>query len=344
MGDRTGIEWTDATWNPIRGCTTVSEGCRNCYAMGVAARFSQPGQPYEGLARMTNRGPKWTGAIRKVDTHLALPLKWQRPRMVFVNSMSDLFHAGVPDEYIAAIIGVMAFAERHTFQVLTKRPQRMLDFLSRTTLASCLIAAARYKLPPRTVRDEAVEALVERVQWPLRNVWWGVSAEDQDTADERVPLLLQTPAAVRWVSAEPLLGPIDFHRLKLGPHGPYHDALSGSAGWRSLDWIVVGGESGRLGTGVRPMHPDWPAAIQRDCARFGVPFFFKQWGNWAPPGAAADSAAIAGAKVDLVGCPAGGGTAVMTETGKRSSGALLHGREWKQYPRGVQAPGVEVTR
>ncbi len=174
---KNGIVWTDETWNPLRGCSRVSEGCRNCYAESVARRFDGPGLPYEGLIAS---GGQWNGQIKLVPEKLDEPLRWQRPRRIFVNSMSDLFHPNVPNEYIDRVFAVMALASQHTFQVLTKRPERMLEYLNRRTT--------------------------------MPNVWLGVSIENQVTADERIPLLLQTPAAVRWVSAEPLLRPVDlFH-------------------------------------------------------------------------------------------------------------------------------------
>lgn len=221
----TGIEWTDETWNPVRGCSRVSEGCRNCYAERVAARFSQPGQPYEGLARFTLNGPRWTGEVRVDNDALQKPKGWVKPRMVFVNSMSDLFHKSLHDSDIIRVFSVMQFCSPHTFQVLTKRPHRMRGFC----------------------RD-----------WfprPLKNVWLGVSVEDRVTAEERIPLLQATPAAVRFVSCEPLLGHI--------PVLP----LSG------IDWVIVGAESG---PDARPMNIDWVKSIVNRCREDCVTVFVKQ--------------------------------------------------------------------
>ena len=255
MSDKTKIEWTEATWNPIRGCRRVSEGCRHCYAERVAARFSSPGQPYEGLAEMTPSGPRWTGVVRLIETVLDQPLRWKKPRRIFVNSMSDLFYEGLADNDIWRIFAVMAAAPQHTFQILTKRAERMRMFLSDPE--------ARYKL------DEACEVLArmgwchaDNWTWPLSNVWVGVSVEDQRTADERIPHLLKTPAAIRWISAEPLLGSIDLTS--------YLD---------NLDWIVAGGESGPK---ARPMHLEWPRLLRDQCNQAGVSFFFKQWGEYIP--------------------------------------------------------------
>ncbi|EQD41740.1 Phage Gp37Gp68, partial [mine drainage metagenome] len=193
MGDRTGISWTDATWNPLRGCSRVSAGCVHCYAEIVAARFSGPDQPYEGLLHPITHG--WNGQLRFVEGALEQPLRWSRSRLIFVNSMSDLFHENVPDDWIDRIFAVMALAPRHTFQVLTKRPERMLAYLGQLTdnrehaIGAQMLAISRG-------RDPGLPEL------PLPNVWLGVSVEDQAAADVRIPLLLQCPATVRWLSCE----------------------------------------------------------------------------------------------------------------------------------------------
>jgi protein gp37 len=222
--DRTKIEWSDATWNPVRGCSRVSEGCRFCYAEAVAARFSGPGMPYEGLARMSSRGPRWTGAVRTVPERLVDPLRWRRPRRVFVNSMSDLFHEALSDAQIDEVFAVMALASSHQFQVLTKRPARMRAYLSALDVAERVARAAMLIRPRRREDDDRVlDEISTNVlwgarlgggfeargfhRWPLPQVWVGVSVENQATADERIPLLLETPAAVRFLSVEPLLGP-----------------------------------------------------------------------------------------------------------------------------------------
>lgn len=257
MGDTT-IEWTDQTWNPVRGCTMVSAGCEHCYAMKQAHRFSGKCQPYAGLTELGPQGPRWTGTIRLVPEVLDAPLRWTKPRRIFVNSMSDLFHQDVQDEFIDRIWNVMALRPQHTFQVLTKRPQRMLAY----------------------VRD------AQR----LPNVWLGVSMENQQTADERIPILLQTPAAVRWISAEPLLGPIHLEPFLLGVCKDCGSPRADCQQWRRsgklaccpdcrhlerLDWVVVGGESG---PGARPCHIGWIRSIVQQCHEEGVPCFVKQLG------------------------------------------------------------------
>ena len=219
MSDDSKIEWTNATWNPIRGCSRVSEGCRHCYAESVAARFSGPGLPYEGLVRIASGKPTgWNGVVRMVHEHLADPLRWKRPRRVFVNSMSDLFHESLTNEQIAAVFGVMAAAPRHTFQVLTKRSARMREWFAwvadhgaRGARSACRASAALYLVASPEVPGGD--------EWPLRNVWLGVSTENQAAADERIPELLRTPAAVRWISAEPLIGPVDLRAWTSREHG-----------------------------------------------------------------------------------------------------------------------------
>ena len=277
--DGSKIEWTDATWNPIRGCSRVSEGCRHCYAERVAARFNWPvpddgmenlekglppskAGPYHGLAAMTKDGPRWTGEVRFVEDKLDAPLRWKKPRRIFVNSMSDLFHEKVPDKWIDLIFAVMALAPKHTFQVLTKRPERMLSYFS---VGNCIYGCINDATRPQKHRTVSC-------WWPLPNVWLGVSVEDQATADKRIPLLLQTPTAVRWVSYEPALGPIDLHQVPPGgalPIGSQGVARDG------LDWIVVGGESG---PGARPFDLAWARAVVAQGKAAGVPVFVKQLG------------------------------------------------------------------
>ena len=291
MADKSRIEWTDATWNPLRGCSRVSEGCRHCYAEGVAARFSGLGLPYEGLAKRVTRPDggseaRWTGkVVFSGEEVLTQPLRWKKPRKIFVNSMSDLFHESVPDEWIDRIFAVMALCPQHTFQVLTKRPERMRAYLAP-------FDGRRADGLGMAVVDLGYQGPMEELPWPLPNVWLGVSVEDQVTADTRIPYLLQTPAAVRFMSAEPLLGPMDLGWLEVSAleradvlQGKLHGlTTSGSRCWTKvgmprLDWVIAGGESG---AGARPMHPNWARSLRDQCATAGVPYFFKQFGEWAP--------------------------------------------------------------
>lgn len=271
MSDKSGIEWTDATWNPVTGCTKVSAGCKHCYAKY---------QAWPRLAAMPNT--VYTGReFEQVQLHperLDQPFRWTKPRMIFVNSMSDLFHEDVPDEFIDKVFAVMALAKQHTFQILTKRPERMLRYLSainRENHVKGIIWMMLGKMPKRS-------SAAMKSPWPLPNAWLGVSVEDQAAADARIPLLLQTPAAVRWISAEPLLGPVDLPGLfyygteRTGGVVPLRDR-----GHTQLDWVVVGGESGPK---ARPMHPDWPRSLRDQCAVAGVPFLFKQWGEFVSEG------------------------------------------------------------
>ncbi len=275
MGDHSGIEWTDETWNPIVGCDIVSPGCTNCYAMKWAGRAldypTSKHTHYHGTTKKVNGNIVWSGKVALAPDHILLaPLKWKAPRKIFVNSMGDLFHESVPYGWIDQVFEMMALCPQHTFQVLTKRSNRMREYF-------------------QAIRGVATMA---NRPWPLSNVWLGVSAEDQTRADERIPDLLATPAAVRFVSAEPLLGPIDFTFLKY--EGVTHiNALTGDNGFTlpmagrgpKLDWIIAGGESGH---GARPMHPDWARQIRDQCQAAGTAFFFKQWGEWAPQLGAVD--------------------------------------------------------
>lgn len=264
MADKTKIEWSDATWNPVTGCAKVSQGCKHCYAERDWCR----------LVHM----PAFAGrAFTDVACHperLDQPLRWKKPRRVFVNSMSDLFHEAVPEDFIDEVFGVMAYAAQHTFQVLTKRPARMAEYLKTDRRFQWADAAVRQF---GGVDPDAVHDAVNYGKRELPNVWIGVSIEDQATADERIPLLLQTPAAVRWVSAEPLLGPSDISEYLRG----WRDSTASPAGvWLApkLDWLVLGGESGPK---ARPMHPQWARDLRDQCAAAGVPFLFKQHGEWA---------------------------------------------------------------
>jgi len=269
------IEWTDRTWNPVRGCSVVSPGCANCYAMKFAHRFSGGGKPYEGLTKQTKAGPQWTGKVTLVEAALTEPLRWKKPQRVFVNSMSDLFHEAVPDEFIDRVFAVMALAPQHTFQILTKRPKRMRAYLGteelRPNAVADVIGFEHEDL--RTAR-----ALIGQVygsgisvpkRWPLPNVWLGVSCEDQQRADERIPHLLKTPAAVKFVSAEPLLGPVDLSiYLATGWTEPPFDDV--------VNWVIVGGESG---PGARRCDVAWIRQVVLHCADYATPVFVKQLGS-----------------------------------------------------------------
>lgn len=291
---KTSIEWTEETWNPTRGCSIISPGCKNCYALQMAARFSDEGYWGHGFAERTPRGPRWTGRLGLIDDKLTLPWSWREPRVVFVNSTSDLFHENVTNEQIAAVFGVMSVAWQHTFQILTKRAKRMREWFEWAAAngGEHMVLHAIGDHPGRHLSGveerrnrmpDLPAALFGRWVWPLPNVWLGVSAESQEYADERIPELLQTPAAVRFVSYEPALGPVDFEPW-LSAWCPEHRApVSGGRGHRCgvcggaerLDWIIVGGESGH---GARPFDVAWARSTVRQCRDAGVACFVKQLG------------------------------------------------------------------
>jgi protein gp37 len=363
--NKTKIEWADATWNPITGCTKISPGCANCYAEKMSKRLAgRCGYPADEPFKVTIHPDK-------IDE----PLKWKKPRRVFVCSMSDLFHKDVPMSIITYVLRMARSREGHTFMILTKRPARM---------------------------KEAIREMVSWGMWPVPNIWLGVTAENQEQADKRIPILLDTPAAVRFVSVEPMLGPVDlrpwlkpyYHGgipgLKIGdtllppnvtgkptllkyaqeiaPDGPQRDdrvylttdkesasifaycypkgdvyraiptlpleddpdCLEPELSYQTpkavvvqdktplLDWVICGGESG---PGARPMHPDWARALRDQCQGAGVPFFFKQWGEWYPD------------KKGLYKAPG----MIFSDTyvhkiGKKAAGRLLDGREWSEFP------------
>lgn len=295
MADHSKIEWTEATWNPVVGCSIVSPGCTNCYAMKDAWRKNaNPRLPrYHGLTKMTKGGAVWTGEVRTVPELLDWPLHRRKPLRIFVNSMSDLFHEDVPFEFIADVFAVMACTTRHIYQILTKRQQRMLDFFAWLEMDGFQFPM---QVDPLRVWPQWTPARGGRggydncgPAWPLENVWLGVSVEDQKRADERIPLLLQTPAAVRWISAEPLLGPVD-----ISPWLAMRTEIGGIQDERErLDWVVVGGESG---PGARPFDIAWARSLRDQCRAAGVPFFLKQIGTEPLGWCAANTPEIIGAE------------------------------------------------
>ncbi len=313
VGDRSAIEWTEATWNPVVGCASVSPGCDNCYAARDTAGRLKRVPVYSGLAEKPEGEPaRFTGEVRCLPDRLDQPLRWQRPRHIFVNSMSDLFHPDVPEEYIGRVFEVMALADKHTFQILTKRPQRM---------------------------SEQVERFYDAWCWPesgcpvadaLGNVWLGASIE-RDPYCFRADHVRRTQAAVRFLSLEPLLGPLP------------------SLDLTDIDWVIVGGESG---PGARPMDPEWIRDIRDRCVEAGVAFFFKQWGQWVPyetesppfhrsqHGNLIDEHHL---PADLVENEPTGrwwwpdldSDAIYRNVGKKAAGRLLDGRTWSEMPRSL---------
>lgn len=381
MAERSAIEWTDATWNPITGCTVISAGCTNCYAMKLAGGRMKNHPSRVGLTTATKAGPVWNGTVRLNEQWLAQPLRWPAPRRIFVCAHGDLFHEDVPDEWIDRVFAIMALTPRHQFQVLTKRADRMAAYmrdragkLARFMIDRYLIGdgdpiqkssarahsrAINADWPVASIGDIDAPSDVTMRQWPLPNVWLGVSVEDQHAADERVPQLLATAAAVRFLSMEPLLGPVNIEpwlapwkacqecddgegygnrcvsdRIPRDEQCPWKRAIqistehppfsedgmpaSITSEVRTLHWVIVGGESG---AGARPMHPGWVRSIRDQCLAAEVPFFFKQWGEWAP---------LSLAEVPLAALPrtmpstrhlAGG--IEMTNLGKKLAGRML---------------------
>lgn len=352
MSDKTGIEWTDSTWNPVTGCTEVSPGCDRCYAKTFAERWrGTPGHYFERGFDVQLRPDK-----------LDQPLRWRRPRRIFVNSMSDLFHKDVPDDFIAKTFAIMALAPQHTFQVLTKRHDRMRSLLNKNAFLTEVCEhghwfANHWKSP-------LDDRIFDHGPYPLPNVWLGVSTENQQWADIRIPALLDTPAAVRFISAEPLLGPIDLDI----PRCDWHDrdelwkdhngfewcqrcTDDGGRGELSyghwldacpendsgINWVIVGGESG---PGARPMHPDWARSLRDQCTAAGVPFLFKQHGEHRPvvpsDGDIQPDLYVrreTGATADYVNADLMPGRwCAMRRVGKKQAGRELDGRTWDQYP------------
>jgi protein gp37 len=361
MATTSKIEWTDATWNVVTGCEKVSPGCDNCYAETFAERWRGiPGHHFETGFDVTLRPER-----------LTLPLRWRKPKRVFVNSMSDLFHKDIPDEYIARTFAIMALTPQHTYQVLTKRHGRMRSLLNdlctcgnghvpgvhfRSAMAWTVSKANPDRIPG--VPEDA-EQQVWNAAWPLPNVWMGVSVEDQKRADLRIPALVDTPAAVRFLSCEPLLGPVDLTAWMSGGHaawrcqgpdcrrfyaGPLEQHCpdcgreghwtgshtgNGRPNGQPIGWVIVGGESGR---GARPMAPQWATSLRDQCDAANVPFFFKQFGEYAPTGylvigGTSKGTLLAGDPVDELGH-----RVELARVGKAKAGRELDGRTHDAFP------------
>jgi protein gp37 len=328
------IEWCTASWNPVLGCDRVSPGCDHCYAITQARIRERNPHPrvaaaFAGLTHRTEAGLDWTGRINLLPERLAQPLAWRKPERVFVNSLADLFHKDVPGEFIARVFAVMALCPHHTFLLLTKRHGRMRSLLSSVDFGGLFeeVYWAMARERDGRANDPDVPGAPPL---PLPNVHLGVSAESQKWADVRIPALLDTPAAIRWVSAEPLVGPLDLHYVA-GIDALDRDWIGGPGGGMGsphplLDWVVAGGESG---PGARPMHPGWVRSLRDQCVTSEVPFFFKQWGEWRPGG---DPARPAG-WFDTEGqpCAPGCGTP-MVKVGKKAAGRTLDGWRWDELP------------
>lgn len=283
----TAIGWTDQVWNPVTGCSKVSEGCRNCYAETISLRYGRSQKPWAAQYAAEN-------VVLHPD-RLSAPLKWKKPARCFVNSMSDLFHDQVPDAYIDQIFAVMASTPQHTYQILTKRPERMAEY---ATFAARDARASQHEGGPSRIGEATARlsggtsgsaTAYSASHWPLPNVWFGTSVEDQRAADERIPHLLRTPAAVRFLSCEPLLGPVDLTKIRmgkqpqqLGEFDQYLDAVKPAhvdgMGFerrlnRGIDWVIVGGESGPK---RRAMDLEWASSLIEQCRTAGIAVYTKQ--------------------------------------------------------------------
>lgn len=306
---KTKIEWAQASWNPITGCTPISEGCNHCYAQRMAIRLrGRYGYPEDGPFRVTAHPDK-----------LDEPTGWLQPKIIFVCSMGDLFHPDVKDEWISSIFETMFWNTHHRFLVLTKRPERMLEIVRRIEAGS----ACRYLYGD----ESGAELMCRPFDTEFSNVWLGVTAENQRRADERIHVLLEIPAARRFVSIEPMLGPVDLSQW-LGRSG-------------GLDWVICGGETG---PGARPVHPDWVRSLRDQCQMAGVPFFFKSWGDWRafetiddPIGNGWVGGCYNGdvfypglANID---CKGSSKKINMFRVGKKAAGRILDGRTWDDEPK-----------
>ncbi|NOX39748.1 MAG: phage Gp37/Gp68 family protein [Alphaproteobacteria bacterium] len=339
MARNSKIEWCDDTWNPITGCSVVSPGCTNCYAMKLAGTRMKNHWSRSGLTQPSKAGPVWNSEVRLNLDWIDQPLHWRKPRKIFVCAHGDLFHEDVQDEWIDRIFAIMARCPQHTFQVLTKRADRMREYFRN------IGGTSRHDWVMSAIGNQTGMSRVKHFDWPLPNVHLGVSVEDQTRADERIPLLLDTPAAVRFISAEPLLGPIYLTKIR-GWKSDEHlwtDATTGRSHFDSthyptqgakIDQVIVGGESG---PGARPMHPDWARSLRDQCKVAGVAFYFKQWGEWAPALHDPDEPQVL-RQIEEVGrfnswdakvYDTGRQTGInWRKLGKKAAGRLLDGREW----------------
>lgn len=330
---KTEIGWTDFVWNPVTGCSKVSEGCKNCYAYSI---HNMRHKAYAEGKKLPQQYAKPFEDIQLHNNRVDLPFHWKKPRKIFVNSMGDLFHANVPFEFIENVFATMEEVEHHTYIVLTKRPERMFEFM-------------KWYSARRSYAGVSFE-------WqPAKNIWLGITAENQDTANERIPWLLQTPAAVRLISCEPMLEEINLTAIDLGDkmtrgYGPRRIIWDSLTGWEKqynpgqhpqsmpeefprcmsndiggkIDWVICGGETG---SEARPLHSDWVRSLRDQCTDANVSFFFKQWGEFAPcthyPGIK-----MPGPVISLDGQSDG----MMTRVGKKKAGRTLDGRTWNEFP------------
>jgi protein gp37 len=327
MGD-TKIPWAQKVWNPVTGCTPVSRGCEHCYAARFARRLAgRCGYPADKPFAVTLHPER-----------LDEPLHWRKPSRIFVCSMGDLFHPAVPDEFVDRVLARISNCPRHTFIVLTKRAERITEYLLDLHERGGIT-----RLKKQHVMVAHDHGLPDSFAWPLPNLWPGVSVEDQATADERIPILMQIPAAVHIVSLEPMLGPITL-RLEWIWNSQYTgtqthpDFISDIL----IDWVIIGGETG---PGARPMHPDWVRKVRDQCAAADVPFFFKSWGEWSAGNPASEHRGVVAPDGQWwKGTPFGygrdhPGSVELWRCGKVKAGRMLDGRMHEEFPETLRGGG-----
>jgi protein gp37 len=353
VAENSGIEWTHHTHNEWLGCTKVSAGCKHCYAEALMKRYGRFPEGYiAGTPRMLT-----------AEANRRKPFQWDRAaaavgerHRVFAQSLSDVFDEEVPDAWRVELFARIFLTPNLDWLVLTKRAAKMYEWITHPSTPG-LVQAAAFELDPKAaklralrdkadwqmpdgLRDSIAEWFLGHVMmWPLRNAWLGVTAEDQASAEERIPYLVRTPAVVRWLSVEPLIGGLRLDRINiegrvcsvLGPT-PFFDRPYVP---HAIDWVIVGGESGST---LRAMHPDWARSLRDQCVSAGVAFFFKQWGEWAPEVAGDRCVALDGQNLmnlEAEGSTAcnGDGTVRISRVGKHAAGRLLDGREWSEFPR-----------
>lgn len=333
MNISAGVYW-DQSWSPVRGCSKVSPGCASCWAERMAGRFAHlkddSGRTRPGPYCTFSEDGRWTGRVELIESELTKPLHWRKPRIVALNWMGDLFHEKVPDEAIDRVFAVMALCPQHKFLVLTKRARRMREHIAGVNsaerfhdinvAAQDICQSPHYGAVLPTQQDGMVAG-----GWPLPNVALGVSVEDQDWANSRIPDLLATPATMRFVSVEPLLGHID---IACYLDGCFYTRPA--CEFRKLNWAICGGESG---TGARPPYPDWVRSIRDQCQADGAAFLFKGWGEWAPDPLR-----------HYVASHAFNDGTVMGRFGKKAAGRLLDGRTWDQFPVWLTVNGHNYRR
>ena len=331
----TKIEWADRVWNPITGCTKCSPACDNCYAERMSKR----------LAGRCGYPPLDPFAVTLHPDKTIEPLGWKKPARIFDGSMTDLFHPGVPFEWVDKMLVTIGLTGRHTHMWLTKRPERMAEYFAQRDADGWMEHLEM--LADVSLGEEAGCSIgnafhghlfpQHNVGWPMRNLWLGTTIWDQESADRAVPILLSTPAGKRFVSIEPMLGPVVLRQPSVG--GGITSALApDSTVLPRLDWVICGGETG---PGARPMHPDWPRSLRDQCQAAGVPFFFKQWGEWGTleGSGAGGNTPVCYWDETIVGTQPGwqsgissGGQAHMVRLGKSKAGRVLDGRTWEEVP------------